>query len=64
MANVARAYIFNDEIEKFIKSNPKCNLVYLGVGLDTSYAKYKNNPDISCYGIDFPDIINLRKKTI
>lgn len=62
MANVARAYIFNDEIEKFIKSNPKCNLVYLGVGLDTSYAKYKNNSDISCYGIDFPDVINLRKK--
>lgn len=62
MANVARAYIFNDTICKFIKNNPKCNLVYLGIGLDTSISKYKDIKDITCYGIDFSDVISLREK--
>ena len=62
MANVARAYIFNDTIDKFIKNNPKCNLVYLGIGLDTSISKYKDFLNVSCYGIDFSDVISLREK--
>lgn len=61
MANCSRAYIFNDVITKFINKYSNCNLIYLGVGLDTSINKFAQIANVNCYGIDFEDVINLRK---
>ncbi len=62
MANCARAFVFNKIISNFISKNQKCNLIYLGVGLDTSMNYFAKSNNVFCYGIDFADVISLRKE--
>ena len=60
IASVARYYNFDDMTKKFIERHPKCNIINLGVGLDT-FANRIERPDITFFQIDFEETMNERK---
>lgn len=61
IANVARSYNLDQMAQDFIDKHDKCNIVNLGVGLETSYYRIdrKNSMFIE---IDLPKVIELREK--
>ncbi|MDR2045158.1 MAG: class I SAM-dependent methyltransferase [Clostridium sp.] len=63
MASVARYYNMDDMVKSFISKHGKCNLVYLGAGLETAYDRIKNQ---SClfYEVDLPEVIEIRRSIL
>lgn len=63
IANVARSYNLDQMAQNFIDKHEKCNVVNLGVGLETSYYRLdrKNSMFIE---VDLPEVIELREKYI
>ncbi len=63
IANVARSYNLDQMAQNFIDEHDNCNVVNLGVGLETSYYRIdrKNSMFIE---VDLPEVIELRKKYI
>ncbi len=63
IANVARSYNLDQMAQNFIDKHDNCNVVNLGVGLETSYHRLdrKNSMFIE---IDLPEVIELREKYI
>ena len=63
IANVARSYNLDQMAQNFIDKHDKCNVVNLGVGLETSYYRLdrKNSMFIE---VDLPEVIELREKYI
>jgi O-methyltransferase involved in polyketide biosynthesis len=61
LANVARSYNLDYMAQSFIDKHDKCNIVNLGVGLETSYYMIdrKNSMFIE---VDLPEVIRLREK--
>lgn len=63
IANVARSYNLDQMAQNFIDKHEKCNVVNLGVGLETSY--YRLNRKNSMFiEVDLPEVIELREKYI
>lgn len=58
---VARAKVIDDEIKKFIEKYPACHIVSIGSGLDTRLTRIDNGK-IHWYDVDFPEVIEIRKK--
>ena len=58
---ISRAKVMDDEVKRFIEKHPDCHIVSLGSGLDTRFFRVDNGK-IHWYDIDFPEVINLRKK--
>ena len=63
MASVARNYNLDKMTQKFIDKNEKCNIVNLGVGLETSYFRLDRKNSLF-YEVDLSEVINLRQKYI
>lgn len=51
----------DEYVEQFLSIHKNCILVELGCGLSTRYNRINNN-GIEWYDLDFPEVINLRKK--
>ncbi len=65
MASVARYYNMDKMIIKFIKEHKICNIVILGIGLETTYDRITQKcglGEVNYYGIDLPEVIEIRKK--
>ena len=64
MAYAARYYNMDKMIIKFIEEHKICNIVLLGIGLETAYDRItqKCGPgEVNYYGIDLPEVIEIRK---
>jgi O-methyltransferase involved in polyketide biosynthesis len=61
IANVARSYNLDQMAQNFIDKHDKCNIVNLGVGLETSYYRI-NRKNSMFFEVDLPEVIELREK--
>ena len=59
MASAARYYNIDEIVRKFCARYPKCNVVYLGAGLETACFRLKTL-NAAFYEIDLPEVIELR----
>ncbi len=63
IASVARYYNLDEMVKKYIVAHPKCNIVYLGCGLET--ASYRiDDKKAYFYEMDLPEVIETREKVI
>ena len=62
MPNVWRAKHIDDRVREFIVKHPDAVAVYLGCGLDTRIKRINPPETVSWYDVDFPEVIDLRKK--
>ena len=63
IASVARYYNLDEMAQNFIDVNDECNIVNLGVGLETSY--YRINPKNALFWeVDLPEVIELRENIL
>ncbi len=60
VANVARSYNLDEMAQKFIDKHDKCNIVNLGVGLETSYYRIDRKNSLF-FEVDLPEVIELRE---
>lgn len=63
IANVARSYNLDRMTQNFIDRHDGCNIVNLGVGLETSYYRIDRKNSIFVE-VDLPEVIELRQKYI
>ncbi len=57
---LARAYIMDEEVKKFIEKYPDCVIVSIGCGFDTRFERVDNGK-ITWYNLDLPEVIETRK---
>lgn len=63
MASVSRYYNMDKMVTTFAQSHKKCNVVYLGAGLETAYDRLSGKlPSVSWYKTDLPEVIDARRK--
>ncbi|MGE5681226.1 MAG: class I SAM-dependent methyltransferase [Bacillota bacterium] len=60
---IARSIHMDNAIKDFLSVHPKATIVNIGCGLDTSFERVDNGT-LFWYDLDFPDVIELRKKFI
>lgn len=63
MASVAKSYNLDQMIQNYIDKHKKCNIVNLGVGLETTYFRI-NRKNSYYFEVDLPKVIELRKNYI
>ncbi len=56
-----RAKKFDEYARDFIAAHPGCVIVHLGCGLDSRCTRV-SHPGVDWYDLDFPDVVDLRKK--
>jgi O-methyltransferase involved in polyketide biosynthesis len=56
-----RAKRFDDYVKQFLDMHPQGTVVYMGCGLDARFSRVDNGK-IEWYDLDFPDVIELRRK--
>lgn len=61
IANVARSYNLDQMAQNFIDKHWKCNIVNLGVGLETSYYRIHRKNSLF-FEVDLHEVIELREK--
>ncbi len=61
LASASRYYNMDLEIKTFIKKHPKCNIINIGSGLDTSYYRI-NSKTATFYEIDLPPVLAERAR--
>ncbi len=61
IASVARYYNLDEMAQNFINRHDLCNIVNLGVGLETSYYRLERKNALF-FEVDLPEVIELRKK--
>lgn len=57
-----RALHFDTWTRAFLAANPECSVLHLGCGLDTRVYRIDPGPRVRWYDVDFPDVIELRRK--
>lgn len=60
LASASRYYNMDLEIKSFINKHPKCNIVNIGAGLDTSFYRIKSDTAVF-YEIDLELVIAERR---
>ena len=60
---VSRSIYFDQKIKEFLKEFPYGTIINIGCGLDTTYERV-NNGKSNWYELDFPEVIEIRKKVI
>lgn len=60
---IARSIYFDNKIKLFLENNPEGSIINIGCGLDTTYERVSNDKAI-WYELDFPEVIEIRKKYI
>lgn len=63
MASVARYYNMDAMVRVFIQRHNKCNIVYLGAGLETAYYRLREMAPMF-YEVDLPQVIDARRKLL
>ncbi|MDR2211158.1 MAG: class I SAM-dependent methyltransferase [Spirochaetaceae bacterium] len=63
MASVARYYNMDRMVKFFISKNQKCNIVYLGAGLETAYYRLDSQSALF-YEVDLPKVIDIRRSIL
>nr|MDO8098491.1 class I SAM-dependent methyltransferase [Candidatus Njordarchaeota archaeon] len=63
VATLVRARMFDDTIRGFTAEHREATIVNLGAGLDTTFFRVDNG-SIKWYDVDFPDVIEIRKRVI
>jgi O-methyltransferase involved in polyketide biosynthesis len=63
MASVARYYNMDAMTKTFISRHPKCNVVFLGAGLETAYFRL-NDKNALFYEADLPEVIEIRRSLL
>jgi O-methyltransferase involved in polyketide biosynthesis len=63
MASVARYYNMDNMAGSFISKHQRCNIVYLGAGLETAYYRL-NNQSALFYEVDLPEVIDMRRSIL
>jgi O-methyltransferase involved in polyketide biosynthesis len=63
MASVARYHNMDNMVKSYISKQKKCNIVYLGVGLETAYYRL-NNQNSMFYEVDLPEVIDIRRSIL
>jgi O-methyltransferase involved in polyketide biosynthesis len=58
-----RAKRFDEALKEYMKSRPKCCVLNIGAGLDTTFFRVDNG-QIKCYNLDLPNVIQYREKLI
>lgn len=56
---IARTFVFDELVTKFIKENPNCTVVNIACGLDTRFYRMDNG-EITWYNLDLPETIEVR----
>jgi len=65
MAGVCRFYNTDRMIRAFIDQHPKCSIVNIGCGLETSYFRVNPDPEKAIfYEMDLPEVIKARRKVL
>lgn len=57
-----RTMLFDNATRAFVRKNPGCVVVNLGCGLDTRYARLRDEPIAIWYDLDLPEAIELRRR--
>jgi O-methyltransferase involved in polyketide biosynthesis len=57
-----RARTYDHWAERYIDTHPQCIVLHLGCGLDTRLHRVNPPPTVRWYDIDFPDVIDLRRR--
>jgi O-methyltransferase involved in polyketide biosynthesis len=60
---IARSIYFDNLIRQFLEIYPQASIINIGCGLDTTFDRVNNNR-AKWYEIDFPEVIDLRRKYI
>jgi O-methyltransferase involved in polyketide biosynthesis len=60
---IARSIYFDNKIKLFLENHPEGSIINIGCGLDTTYERVSNDKAI-WYELDFPEVIEIRKKYI
>jgi len=60
---IARSIYFDNIIKLFLENHPEGSIINIGCGLDTTYERVNNDKAI-WYELDFPEVIEIRKKYI
>ena len=63
LAWISRSLHIDRSIKKFLEVHPEATIVNLGCGLDTTLQRIDNGR-LSWYDLDFPDVIDLRRRFI
>ena len=58
---LSRVSAMDKEVEKFIKKHPYAKIVSIGCGFDSRFERIDNGK-IEWYNLDFPEVIELRKR--
>ncbi|MBR0481675.1 MAG: class I SAM-dependent methyltransferase, partial [Firmicutes bacterium] len=62
MASVARYYNMDRMVGSFAEKHERCNVVYLGAGLETAYDRmHERFPGVDWYECDLPEVIEARR---
>ena len=66
MASVARYYNTDSMTKAFIQKHQRCNIIYLGAGLETAYHRLhgKDMQNVIFYEVDLPDVIDVRRSLL
>ncbi len=65
MAGACRFYNTDQMIKAFIDQHPKCNIVNVGCGLETSYFRINPAPEKAVfYEMDLPEVIEARRRVL
>ncbi|MCR4562939.1 MAG: class I SAM-dependent methyltransferase [Bacilli bacterium] len=64
LSSVARYYNFDKIVLDFTKEHEKCNVVYLGAGLESAYFRLREKVgnQVHFYEVDLPDVIKTRRE--
>ena len=60
---VARAMQFDDKARAYIAEHPAASVINLRAGLDTTFYRIDNG-SIESYDLDFPNVIDVRRKLL
>lgn len=63
LASASRYYNMDLEIKTFIQQHPKCNIINIGAGLDTSFYRVKSST-ATFYEMDLPPVMAERAKLL
>lgn len=63
IASVARYFNMDEMVKKFISVNGRCNIVFLGCGLETAYYRIGDKKTMF-YEMDMPEVIEGRRKVL
>ena len=62
MASAARYYNMDQMVSAFACAHERCNVVYLGAGLETAYDRLSDRlPGVRWYEVDLPEVIEARR---